>query len=641
MLPRIWGTTWAVLYAVVMIALSSCAEEGPDSQAALATARGFLGDQTADLQPDGESYDGLDYAFRSPDGLQMVSVTKAGGWVSSYARTDDPPPVGPDGPALNPDEARVAALEYARATKVPVDVDRLDVRVCDTAPDQQHLAALSLSLRENDVEMPVAFEVRIRFADGVLQDLFAVNYLPVRVPLAPRVSEQEAVAKAKRAVSADGMRNVKAVEARLRVWIAYWLDYDTATLGRDHQVLLWTVTLEGEQPTEMITGKQGVVKVPMRQRWTLDVDAGTGDVRDVSGVDALETPEELRAKLPPEPRRLDPGDFGPAWDGNTRLYFSSDLRTTRGWGTSLGNEALQSILRADLASGRVECIVPKVLPITPAAPLPSPDRTRLAFGISGEQVMLDMTTGTVGYALPGEGGPSYRAWMPDGTRVLFNHWTAGPGAGIGSVAVTAPPTSSLGSSPFFHTNADVWGLACAPAGKWVAYVVAPQGTCSIHVISLSPAGEPVGEPRRIADGLADVTSISAFPDSKRLLVSSTGGWDTIDVETGHNTRVFDGAMADPDTPERELYDIREAVIDPTGTRVAFSGWRWSGDPDDAILPRIYVCNLDGSDVKRVTSMDDEPVEPYVFPASGKTAIDVGRELQGHMEELRRQMRGER
>jgi len=65
-------------------------------------------------------------------------------------------------------------------------------------------------------------------------------------------------------------------------------------------------------------------------------------------------------------------------------------------------------------------------------------------------------------------------------------------------------------------------------------------------------------------------------------------------------------------------DLRP-VSSPDGTKMALSGLRWSGDPEDPVDWYIYVCNLDGSDLRRVAPLEDESAPPYVFPESGKTA----------------------
>jgi hypothetical protein len=60
--------------------------------------------------------------------------------------------------------------------------------------------------------------------------------------------------------------------------------------------------------------------------------------------------------------------------------------------------------------------------------------------------------------------------------------------------------------------------------------------------------------------------------------------------------------------------------------MAFSGLRWSGRPDDAAGWYIYTCNLDGSDLRRVTPLEDEPVTPYTYPVTGRSAFDVADEI---------------
>ncbi|MCE5217865.1 hypothetical protein LLH03_12645, partial [bacterium] len=139
-------------------------------------------------------------------------------------------------------------------------------------------------------------------------------------------------------------------------------------------------------------------------------------------------------------------------------------------------------------------------------------------------------------------------------------------------------------------------------------------------------GPALAPPEPVVTGLGCVGRMSFFPNGRRLLVWHGDKLDVVDVEARTRTPLDLPALHDPDLPaDCPALWLRDPAVSPDGTRLAFSGYRDSGDPEHGTGFHIYLCRFDGSDLKRLTPLVDVPVEPYVYPQTGKTALDVVRE----------------
>ncbi len=116
--------------------------------------------------------------------------------------------------------------------------------------------------------------------------------------------------------------------------------------------------------------------------------------------------------------------------------------------------------------------------------------------------------------------------------------------------------------------------------------------------------------------------LSIFPDGKGLLLWAEEGMWIADLEAKTLAPFTLPELRDPDRPEAGPLRLREPAVSPDGTRLAFSGS--TAPPDEKVGPEwyLYVCNLDGSGLKRVTPLEDEPVGFYTFPKSGQSAFDL-------------------
>jgi hypothetical protein len=170
-----------------------------------------------------------------------------------------------------------------------------------------------------------------------------------------------------------------------------------------------------------------------------------------------------------------------------------------------------------------------------------------------------------------------------------------------------------------------------PREPWLVYVHESvtedeESRCDLYRVE---AGKPYWEnepPRKIVEDLPEPGRLSWFPDGQRLLVWHEKGLEIVDVAAPKRTPLALPPLHDPDFPEGPSLELHDVVIDPTGTKLTFSGLRWSGrSPDDAGW-YLYVCALDGSGLQRITPVEDEVVPLYQFPQTGKTAADLAVEI---------------
>jgi Tol biopolymer transport system component/imidazolonepropionase-like amidohydrolase len=221
-------------------------------------------------------------------------------------------------------------------------------------------------------------------------------------------------------------------------------------------------------------------------------------------------------------------DTEPAWspDGS-QLAYSSDK----------DSEHLQLWVR-DMKSGRSRRLTD--LTTQPQGAAWSPDGTRIAFfNVDGmwrvaQMSVIDVATGKVSKvhdSLPQPGAP---AWSPDGKRLAI--------AGIapmtkrfreGTNQILTMSSSSLNDDKWFAPQPLMsidsrggCGPAWSPDGTKMAAIY--EGVLAVWPVS--PAGEPLGPPRRITNESAHAPSWSG--DSRHILYQSMDKLRIVDIEAG-------------------------------------------------------------------------------------------------------------
>jgi len=225
-------------------------------------------------------------------------------------------------------------------------------------------------------------------------------------------------------------------------------------------------------------------------------------------------------------------DTDPAWspDG-TKLVYSSDK----------GGALLQLWIR-DLATGQDRQLTR--LTTQPQGATWSPDGARIAFfDVDGmwrraPVSVVDVATGVVTRIHDALFSPGTPTWSPDGQRVavaMVSSYSTRFREGTNQVLTMS---STGGDDKWYVPNPNLsidsrggGGPVWSPDGTKMAAIY--EGLLAVWPVS--PAGEPLGPPRRLTSEMAHSPSWAA--DSKRLLYQSMDKLRMIDIESGVTTDV--------------------------------------------------------------------------------------------------------
>ena len=562
---------------------------------------------------------------------RRIEIEKSNGVVRTYQLARGGREVSPQDTVLTWSRARQVARAFVRragASAVAVgDVAAISESFDETDPSYLFL----FSLCQGELELPVRFSVRIDGSTGAVLTYETVNYLPVRVSTVPAISRERACATALE--SATHLDQPLVSETRLAVWTAFWRQDGPGIPDPAQQALVWKIYLTGRERQEWLTLLHGAVPVWVPVSAEVWVDAATGEecfaLSHGPGEGAVAV---VVQQLPPEPTDIAVCDGAPAWGGAGSIYFGTTRRTLHPSASYRRPDRCSSIFRIDLDSGRLLSIVPDALTYAPSYPAPSPNGDLLSFSVIRDTVVLDLRSGKHLFLGRRQEGGHQGTWAPDGKSILVSATRIGrQSRAIYRVALALDSLTPRGYSAVTDTTGDAIHPVTSPDGTWLAYVEErfPQPgkpSSSVYVQALSEAGLPEGAAREVMGQIADAESLSAFSDGRRLMLCRETGVDVIDVLSGRHEALMLGSLHDPDLPEGEALLVHGACPSPDGEKMAFSGLRWSGRPDDAAGWYIYTCNLDGSDVRRVTPLEDEPVKPYTYPVTGRSAFDVADEI---------------
>ena len=169
----------------------------------------------------------------------------------------------------------------------------------------------------------------------------------------------------------------------------------------------------------------------------------------------------------------------------------------------------------------------------------------------------------------------------------------------------------------------------------------PVQPWSLYIVKLKE-GRPVPETmRKIVENLPEIERISWFPDNQRILISYKAQDsllayietryaptpEIIDLETGKRSLLLLNNLRDNSAPSSPVIIPRDMVVNQKGDTVAFSGLFWSGKEEEDAMICIYTCRLDGTELKRITPVDKQPLKSWEYKTPGVTALNAWEKLR--------------
>ena len=113
----------------------------------------------------------------------------------------------------------------------------------------------------------------------------------------------------------------------------------------------------------------------------------------------------------------------------------------------------------------------------------------------------------------------------------------------------------------------------------------------------------------IATFETSIERINAFPGDSKLLVSSEGNLYIVDLlKKNGAVKLICAGLKDPDT--NIPLKCHEAAVSPDGKKIVFVG-KYEGQRDYNQI--IYISNIDGTQLRCLTSKTETVVQPYTFP----------------------------
>ncbi len=363
------------------------------------------------------------------------------------------------------------------------------------------------------------------------------------------------------------------------------------------------------------------------------VDALTGELD--SAQESLLDNEQIRASMEHDgdhltfrvPRlRID--DHHPCWMDAERIAFGT-VRPYTGQPEYCQNR-LKALAIAHVLGGAPVVVVPAYTrSLTHYAPA-NGGAHLAAVDAQGEANLLDLRTG-VSFAFGGTQRPveeitcahtrpiaAFSAHRRQGDRDIF-------AADLDFQTLAATNQRRLARLEGHDCNPEF-----SPAEDTVFFAHCPPGGGSHEwEVMRVPVGAPYWDNRpaeRVMGGFGEIGRLSFFPDGRQLVVWHRHGLDVVDVEAKTRKPLPLPALEDPDLPGGPALSMRDPTVSPDGTKLAFSGYRDAGDEAEGTGWYIYVCNIDGSEVRRVTPLRNDAVPPYIFPESGRSAFDIAKEL---------------
>lgn len=378
-------------------------------------------------------------------------------------------------------------------------------------------------------------------------------------------------------------------------------------------------------------------------------------------------------------------DKAPAWQGNDALLFVSSRDIEGGpvagppnYANNFERYMSQSsvlFVRSKLAvvklgkpGGKASAAsaifdVPQIYP----SPAWAAATQRLAFSAEDAMYIYDLRDGTVGRGNDGTRvSRRMPAWNPAGTELAMSgdHSPADVkdkklrGDVDIMVATVAPKLSILSFDSFrcvVHLpGADVLPVY-SPDGEWIVFAhrepisdleerdeitdlagARNKKAWSLYRVRSEKKWEDPAyqAPEKLVSDLPWPERISWFPGGKSVLVSYYGSDEEavntpviVDIQMKELKALTLPKMFDPELPDGTPLVVRDIVLSPAGDRIAFRALRpLANDPATKIIC-LYVSQLDGSQIMRVTPSASSNLPSIKFAQPGLTAAGAWAQLK--------------
>ncbi len=352
-----------------------------------------------------------------------------------------------------------------------------------------------------------------------------------------------------------------------------------------------------------------------------DVGSGAPALADLSGVE----PERGRAIECTRP-------MNPVWgpDGDV-LLFVSGREPTGGddWQQGPG------VMRLDLSTGDIKCLDPGRAGVRPWA-VALVGKSTLMSREAGLLFMLDLNTGQitrhryppsdrvqVGFFQGYVGLPTV---SPSGRHFAYVMRADAGEAGL----YVGPMPGGGGATPQATRVSDAYNWVQPTFSRdgsrlyfgrpWPADSAdrsGNSGNCSIFRYDFPDPDITKGTLTEISGGINGVEFLHEMPDG-RLLINESSGLSLLDIDAGVAGKAKVVLATSPRGPIGNALRTSAIAVSHDGRRIAFS-MTPGPDPNSRAL---YVCDIDGGNLQCVTPPMPILVKPYIFPASGKSALDV-------------------
>ncbi len=323
----------------------------------------------------------------------------------------------------------------------------------------------------------------------------------------------------------------------------------------------------------------------------------------------------------------------PVWtaDGSALLFASN--RKPNGdadWQQGPG------IMRLDLATRAIECVYPGY-GRTEWCYLEVFGNTALTVLGADTLLLFDLATGEHRRCLsvpPGQDdrrrpmwGPALPVVSPHGTHfadvmragsgetgLYVGRMPRGDGKALEPVKVSeaypwAEPTFSRDGSCLYFAR--TWPLDSEDRSG-------NSGNCAIFRYDFPDSDITKGTVTEISAGINGVALLHEMPDG-RLLVQHCNQLSLLSPDTRELAPCLNMSLLAPGGPTERIYLSNPISVSSDGSRFAFCEALTAAQQSSG---GIYVCGLDGTGLQRVTPPMPIQVKPYVFPKSGKSALDV-------------------